>query len=163
MRNLRRIVFAVLVAALFGGITTVVFAQTNPAPFDLSAGDFFMTSWPATNAAGTYPSNMAFHRSNTQDPGLGIEMTADFADVYNKTSGSRINGLDDSGISFVNIGSSGNIGAAAAAINTVGRANVGVTFTCQLLAQGDGSPVPREYAIRLQYRVGAAGTWTDAP
>lgn len=81
-----------------------------------------MTTWPAASAAGTYPSNMAFHRSTTQDPGLGIEMTTNYTDVYNKVSGSRISGLGDNGISFVNTGSSGNIGAAVAAINTIGRA-----------------------------------------
>lgn len=163
MRNLRRIGFAVLIAALFGSISAVVFAQTSPTPFDLSTGDFSMAAWPAASASSTYPPNMAFHRSGTQDPGLGIEMTADYVDLYNKTSGSRINGLGDNGISFVNTGTSGNIGAAVAAMNTTGRANIGVTFTCQLLTQGDGSPTPREYAVRLQYRVGAGGTWTDVP
>ncbi len=164
MKNLQRIGFAsLIIIALFASAVSKSSAQSNPTPFDLSTGNFSMTSWPAASSAATYPANMVFQRTGTQDPGLGVDMTSDYVGAYNGGIGSRINGLDDNGIAFLNIGTAGNIGAAVAGINTLNRATVRVTFTCQLLAQGDGSPTPREYAIRLQYRLGIGGTWTDAP
>lgn len=163
MKNLRHAGALLTAFVLLCGAFLTVRAQTNPTPFDLTTGNFSFAAWPAASTAGTFPANMAFHRSATQDPGLAIDMTTDYVGTYNGTSGARINGLDANGVSFVNTSSSGNIGAAVAAVNTLGRANVKVTFTCQLLAQGDGNPTPREYAIRLQYRVGTTGTWTDAP
>lgn len=84
-------------------------------------------------------------------------MTADYTAAYNLGSGTRINGLGSSGISFVNTGTSGNLGAAVVGLNTTGRNNMQVSWTSELLAQTDGN---RVYAIRLQYRVGA-GSWTD--
>lgn len=163
MKNLQRAGRLLTAFVLLCSAFLTAGAQTNPTPFDLTTGDFSFTAWPAASTAGTYPANMAFHRSATQDPGLAIDMTTDYVGSYSGTSGARINGLDANGVSFVNTSSNGNIGAAVAAINTIGRANIKVTFTCQLLAQGDGNPTPREYAIRLQYRVGTTGTWTDAP
>ncbi|MBS1537133.1 MAG: T9SS type A sorting domain-containing protein [Bacteroidetes bacterium] len=143
-----------------------LFAQSNPATaWDLSTGNYSLIAYPATSAAGTYPPNMVFHVSNTADPGLTTATTGDWTAVYNLTSGSRINGLDDQGIAMGNTssGTNGFTGAAVLSLNSTGRANIQVSFTCQLLAQGDGNPTPRTSAFRLQYRTSIAAAWGDVP
>lgn len=164
MRNARTILFGLF---CFFTCSTLVNAQTNPSPFDLSSGDYSLNTWAATSPAGTYPTSMLFHRTangSSLDPGLAVEFTTDYVLAYNLTSGVRINGLDDQGLSFVNTGSStnGQVGGVVLALNCSGRSNVQVSWLGGLLAQGDGNP-PREYAIRLQYRIGTSAAWIDVP
>jgi hypothetical protein len=150
--------FTTLIVALFA-YSLKSYGQTLPGVFDLSSGDYSLTSWAASSPAGTYPSNMFFHRSGTQDPGLLVEMTTDYTAAYNLTTGARINGMEADGFTFVNTGTSGNIGAAVLGINTTGRTGIQVSWIGSLHTQGDNA-IPRVYAIRLQYKVGA-GSWTD--
>lgn len=130
--------------------------QSDPTPFDLSSGDYSFTEWAATNPAGTYPPNMIFHRSNVQDPQLADPMTTDYTGAYNLTSGTRINGLGVDGFSFLNTATNGNLGAAVLALNTTGRVNIQVSWTGGTVATG-----AREYRIRLQYRIGTSGSFSD--
>lgn len=150
---LMRVVPTVLV---FGVLAGPLFGQTNPTPFTLSSGTYTLTAWDAANPAGTYPPNMIFHRSNVQDPQLMDEMVADYTGAYNLSSGTRINGLGIDGFSFLNTSTNGNLGAAVLALNTTGRVNIQVTWTGGTVATG-----AREYRIRLQYRIGTTGTFTD--
>lgn len=132
---------------------------TYPTPFDLSLGDYSFTSWASSNSAQTYPPNMRFHRTNTQDPRLTTEMTTNYTLAYNLTSGSRINGLGADGFSFINTSTNGNLGAAVLAINTTNRTNIRVTWTGGFVKiLGTTS---REYHIILQYRVGDVGTFQN--
>lgn len=135
-------------------------AQTNPTPFNLSSGDYSFTNWPSTSPAGTYPPNMRFHRGPTQDPTLTAEPNADYTDVYNATAGTRMNGLGADGFSWRNTGTAGNLGAAVLALNTIGVSNVFVSWTGGTVAV---DATTREYRIRLQYRVGTSGPFTDVP
>ena len=79
---------------------------------------------------------------------------------YTLTSRSRINGEGINGVSFVNTNNQniggGYLGAANLLLNTVGQSNVCVTWT-------GGTLVPNNinYAIRLQYRVGGSGAFSD--
>lgn len=132
-------------------------AQTAPAPFALAGGDYTFTEWAATAAPGTYPASMRLHRGPVPDPGLADEPNADYTGAYGLTSGTRINGLGADGLAFANT-TGGDLGAAVVAVNTAGLANVRVAWTGGTVAVGT-----RPYAIRLQYRVGASGPFTDAP
>lgn len=134
-------------------------AGTLPATHALCSGPYIFNEWAATEAAGTYPANMMFHRFNAQDPSITANDTANYTGAYNATSGTRINGLGVDGISFVNTGTAGNLGAAVVGLNTIGRTNILVDFTCGTLAQADQN---RVYNIRLQYRIGN-GPWTNVP
>jgi hypothetical protein len=157
-------------------------AQTNPAPFDLSAGSYSFTEWSIEAVAGTYPANMVFHF--TTDPtGNNYSPlapgTQDFDCGYGLSARPRVNGLDDLGISMVSTGSgqyndcvSGSnsnqrfMGAAVLALNTTGRTNVQVTWTGGTLTVGDGggstgSGIPRIFAFELQYRIGTEGDFID--
>ena len=133
-------------------------AQTNPALFDLSTGDYTFAAWPETAPAGTYPASMRFVRGGGQDPSLAAEPTADYVGAYNVTSGTRIHALGADGIEFANTGTSGDLGAAVLALNTTGLSNVRVSYACGTVATGT-----RTYAITLQYRVGTAGAFQAVP
>ena len=133
-------------------------AQTAPAPFALSGGDYTFLAWEATAPAGTYPASMRLHRGPGQDPALAAEPTADYTAGYALTSGTRINGLGVDGLSFANTGTNGDLGAAVVAVRTTGLSNVRVAWTGGTVAVGT-----RPYAIRLQYRAGTSGAFADAP
>lgn len=71
-----------------------------------------------------------------------------------------MNGLGTNGFSWRNTGSpAGGLGAAVLALNTTGLSNIRVSWT--------GGTVDiqneRQYRIRLQYRVGTSGSFTDVP
>jgi hypothetical protein len=132
---------------------------TLPNPHTLCSGPYLFNQWAPTEAAGTYPLNMIFHRFNSQDPNLNAIDTTNYVGAYNLTSGTRINGLGNDGISFLNTGTAGNLGAAVVALDASGRSNIVVAFTCGTLSQTDNN---RVYNIRLQYKIGN-GSWTDVP
>jgi hypothetical protein len=132
---------------------------TYPTPFDLSTGNYAFTEWSSTNPAGTYPTSMIFHRSSTQDPLLSTEMTTNYTLAYNLTSGSRINGLGTNGVSFVNTGTNGNLGAAVLALNTINRTNIQVTWTGGFVKIA--GTTSREYRIILQYKIGDSGNFQN--
>jgi len=133
-----------------------------PQPHNLGLGSFTFGEWANTEVAGTYPANMIFEQVGSADPTLGVEMDSYWVLAYNISSRSRINGQGTNGISFINTGDkvalpdSGFVGSAIVALSTVGRSNVTVSFT-----SGTILPNFRTYALRLQYRIGAAGPFTD--
>lgn len=145
---------ALIMLALFG--FSMANAQTLPSPFDLSSGSYSLNSFDPATPAGSYPTSMIFHRTATQDPGYAVEMTTNYTAAYNLTGGARINGMGVDGISFLNTSSSGNIGAAVLGLNTLNRNSIVVSWKGGVIAQQ-----PRIYAIRLQYKIGAAGTFAD--
>lgn len=132
---------------------------TNPSLHNLSTGTYSFTSWANTSTSSTYPNNMIFWRTGTQDPSLSSSANSNWTGAYNLTSGARINGQGASGISFVNTGSSGNLGMAVVGLNASNRKDISVSWTAGTLALADGN---RVYGIRLQYKIGS-GTWTDVP
>jgi hypothetical protein len=151
---MKRLLFLSLLFISISGLTV---AQTNPALFDLSTGSYTFNTWSAASTAGTYPANMIFHRTGTQDPLLATAMTSDYIGAYNFASGTRITGLGDLGFSFTNTGTTGNLGAAEVGLNSTGRQNIQVSFTAGTVVAT--SPF-RIYKIRLQYKIGT-GAWTD--
>lgn len=156
-------------------LTNLCFAQTLPSTFDLSTGSYTFTSWTATEPAGTYPNNMIFHYvpSNQTTP-FTNEGNLNYDCAYNKTSRPRINGKGSDGFSFIttsssqyndcNSGTASNrfMGAAVLGLKTISRSNIQVTWTGGTVTVGDGTP-PRVWTIRLQYRVGNSGNYTDLP
>ncbi|MES2731146.1 MAG: CotH kinase family protein [Bacteroidota bacterium] len=128
-----------------------------PSPFDLSQGEYTFTEWSAQQPATSFPANMAFQRTSSQDPIWSTDETTNYTSTYNLTSGSRINGLGTDGFSFINTGTNGHLGAAVLALNTTGRTNIRVGWT-----GGTVTPNTRIYSIRLQYKVGNSA-WTNIP
>lgn len=143
--------------------SSYIFAQSNPTPFDLSTGDYSLTSWDATNAPGSYPPNMIFHVFNRTDNNLqpdNAQVIGNYTGAYNSTSGTRINGLGVDGFAFLNTSNPGNLGAAGLAINTTNRINIRVSWKAGTLASTFTGF--RYYSIMLQYRVGTTGVWQTA-
>ncbi|MCX6154900.1 MAG: immunoglobulin domain-containing protein [Candidatus Kapabacteria bacterium] len=146
---------------------TFAYAQTSPAAYNLAGGDYSLTAWDATfNPAGTYPPSMRFHVMNTLDPTLTYNTTGDYVAAYNLSSATRIKGLGTSGFSFLGTSTkiTGSVndflGAAVLSLNTSGRVNVVVNWTAGYVPLASASGY-REFHLRLQYRVGTAGNFTD--
>ncbi len=150
-------------------LSSVLFAQTNPSPFDLSSGNYSFSQWDATNAAGTFPPSMRLHMYSTTSTltvveplVLNYEMNSDWDAAYNIASGARFIGSGVDGLSYLNTSSSFYsptrfAGAAVVGLNTTNRVNIRVSWT-----GGTVVPQTRFYAIVLQYRVGTTDAWTTA-
>jgi hypothetical protein len=155
-------------------------AQTNPAPFDLSTGNYTFTEWADTSAAGTYPPNMMFHTDTVIEAPV-FNALNDWTCPYNLSSRARINGENSGGISFTNTGNAQSdlcstggtttikkfLGAAVVALNTLNRENIQVSWTGSMLSNftyGSGTNTQtRFYQIQLQYAVGANSAFIDVP
>ncbi len=134
----------------------------RPVPFALWQGEYRFDALPAATPPGTYPPAMVFLQSPTRDPDLTATFETPWTLPYNLTSRSRLNGLDGRGLSFLNTGNAqdapgaGYLGTALLALNTEGVQRVQVTWT-----GGTVTPNSRPNALRLQYRVGDTGPFTD--
>jgi hypothetical protein len=170
-------IYVFIISGLVAALTAN--AQTNPAAFDLSAGDFSFTEWAADTEAGIFPANMAFHfMRDVGDPQYNrlANGSQDFNCGYNLTGRPRVNGLGEEGVSFISTGNgqfndcvSGSasvqryMGAAVVALNTSGRMNVEVSWTGGTLTVGSGgsAEIPRIFSIEVQYRIGTEGEFID--
>ncbi len=139
-------------------IQSITQAQTNPAAFDLSTGNFSFTTQTASSS--TYPTNM--RGWNTGGSTITTaHSTASSADISLTGSANAttigIGNLGGSGFNFLSSGGSATIGAIAVAINTTGRASVLVSW----LAADQTAGSSRQTNLTLQYRVGTSGTFTN--
>jgi len=168
----------ILAIAFILANATIAFSQSNPDAFNLGSDSYDFVEWDSTSLPGTYPPNMIFHVFENSDPNLETEPTGDWVCAYDIDSRSRINGLGTAGLAFANTGNiqdtqercgngpddvGGFVGTAVVSLNTLNRQEITINFTAGLITQGLGVPVPREYGLRLQYRVGAGGAWISAP
>lgn len=147
--------FILAVIGMFCLLGTSSAQLSYPSPVVLANGNYTFTEWANTNAAGTYPANMIFQKTATQDPGYLVEPTVNYTAAYNLSSGARFIGKGNDGISMINTSSSGFNGAIILALNTTNRVNINVSWLTKLMAIG-----ARNYGFALQYKVGSNGTWT---
>lgn len=128
-------------------------AQTLPERHILEESSYIFSYWSSESGAASYPLNMMFHTANSMDPDLNDEMTGDWTLPYNLTSGSRLTGMNDHGISFLNTSvkndNSGYLGAAVVGLNTKGCKNIRIDWTGRTI-----TPNERVYSIALQYKTG---------
>jgi hypothetical protein len=142
-----------------------------PAAFNISQGNFVFDRWNSNEPEYSYPANMIFVQSDKSDPGLNNDLSHpyfiphddyhadDAATVgfpYNNISRTRISGLGADGIAFINTGRDRDLGGAIVALNTTGQSGASINFTTGTLIRNE-----RIYSIRLQYRVGTTGGFTD--
>lgn len=145
----------------------------NPEPFVLADAEdgYAFTEWSSEEPEYNFPPNMSFQQTRMTDPGLDDDMTDPYhvpeSDIasgdaqflgfpYKLSSRTRMNGLGERGVSFINTGRGRDLGAAVLALDTRGVSAATIRFTA-----GTELPNSRHYAIRLQYRVGLTGTWAD--
>lgn len=154
-------------------------SQTQPVPYALSGGSFSFTSWDSLAIAGTYPAHMIFQYVPSNRIGVFYNDSAtDFSCAYNLSKRPRVIGYMSKGIGFVTTSSSQYndcnsgtadhrfMGAALLALNSTNRSNIRVQFKSETLIPGDGNgtpATPRIWNLRLQYRNGTSGDFTDVP
>lgn len=171
---MKRILFVFTMVFYFG--LWAVGQATLPALHDLGAGNYSLTEWASSNSAGSYPTSMVFHYvPSNQTTAFVVEGNLNYDCAYDKTSRPRINGKNSDGFSFATTSSSQYnnclsgtassrfMGAAVLGLNTIGQDDISVTFTAGTVVAGDGNPAPREWRVRLQYRIGSTGNYTDVP
>ncbi len=142
-----------------------------PEAFNLDEGNYGFSYWDEDNPELTYPDNMLFLQSDTDDPGLRYPLLYPYyiehddyhandsetiGYPYNNTGRSRINGLNGDGISFINTGRGRDLGGALLAINTTGQEHINLKWTGGTILQNN-----RVYGIQLQYRIGKEGEFSD--
>lgn len=145
----------------------------NPPAYRLANGPYRFEYWDANQPERTYPPNMIFQQSSKNDPLLADPMThpyhvppgevhGDDANSigfpYRLTRRTRLNGLGDQGISFINTGRGRDLGGAVLAIDTRGLYGITVSWKA-----GTVTPNSRTYGIRLQYRLGPDQPFDDVP
>lgn len=128
------------------------------------------TEWSTNAPEGTHPANMAFVYFNSTAPRSGVDhILSDTiggftSGRFDYTNRSRINGLNEEGVAFINTGGDaehegypfGKLGGLLLALNTIGQNSIYVNWT-----GGTVLPNSRDYAIRLQYRVGDLLSFSD--
>jgi hypothetical protein len=170
-----RIVLSLIGCALF----QEVIAQTQPEAFVLQNGAYFFHEWSSDRPAGSYPPNLVFQQyAADATPKFDDEPVTDWLCSYNIATRSRITGLGENGVGFINTSDTqdseercgngtdtrgGKVGIAVLALDTRGREQVEVEWKARLISQGAGLPTPREYRLTAQYRVDSTGEWKDLP
>jgi hypothetical protein len=158
-----------------------VFAQTSPAPFDLSSGTYTFTNWDSLSPALTYPTNLMFHTLGNQNPDESTPANGDWACSYDTLNQCWIKGKGTEGIAFRNTGSSQipacmangtgtsiYVGDATVALNTTACENITVSWIGRMLnsfnfVNTPPNQVSRFYGIACQYRIGTTGAFTNVP
>jgi len=148
----------------------------NPIAYRLFDGEYSFTEWDSTQPEGEFPISAVFQQSRTSDPGLTAPMMdpyfipfnsetdneyhADDQDkigqVYALTGRTRLEGLGEEGIAFINTGRNRDLGAMVVALDTRGVHHISLDFSAATLDPGS-----RVYSLALQYRVGIAAEWHD--
>jgi hypothetical protein len=134
--------------------------------YNLTDRYYLFTEWDENEPAGTYPESMVFVYMNESDPSLSSEVLGVTSGAYDLDSRTRINGLGEDGISFINTSSpDGNpgypgsqLGGAILSLDTQNSENIQVSWKA-----GTVLPNSRVYHLRLQYRIGNEGEFTDVP
>lgn len=145
------------------------YVLVHPEAHSLATGDFTFGAWSSNNPAGAFPGNMLFLQSDQNDPPINTPLlyayhipladasaTNDASFPYAATARTRLNGLEDDGISFINTGRGRDLGGTLLALDTRNITNAPVSWLGGTILTN-----ARIYAIRLQYRVGMTGPFLD--
>lgn len=140
----------------------------HPAAHALASQPYQFGSWDADEPEFAYPEHGLFVQSEINDPGAADPLPRAYsvgtdhveADSggfpYNNVQRTRINGLGQDGISFINTGRGRDLGGFVVALDTTGVHGALVGFDVQTRAVNF-----RQYAIRLQCRAGTDGEFAD--
>jgi len=135
-----------------------------PEAYPLAQDDFSFGEWDAATPELQYPPHMLFLQSDTDDPDADYPLNyayyiapddyhADDAESigfpYQLTGRSRLNGLGQDGISFINTGRGRDLGGALVVLNTIGVDAASLSWLAGTLLKNK-----REYGLQVQYRVG---------
>lgn len=150
-----------LIIAVFSSDTNIV---CGPSPHMLEQCAFTFTEWDSEASSGSTPDHVQFVYFDEDDPSDSAQIAGFTNGVYNLSSRTRIVGLDDQGVGFINTSNAqGNPGYPG---NRLGGmiVNLNTENLNQAFVQWVGGtlePNSRVYHIKLQYRLGTSGPWTD--
>lgn len=135
-------------------------AQTNPTPHNLSASDYTFTGF-SNGTTTTYPAGMQGWRHGSGDVTFNnrLNTASGDRDLDNNSTAANTNSIKNElsdGLSFLNSGSNG-IGSIVVAVDASNRENLQVSFKAEDIRGGS----TRQNALRLQYRIGTSGNFTD--
>ncbi|MFN6946946.1 MAG: CotH kinase family protein, partial [Cytophagaceae bacterium] len=137
----------------------------QPEAHILHASDYLFDTWYASEEVASYPASMKFFQSDKVDPELGSNYPHPYILPYNLTSRTRIEGLGEDGIAFINTGTQNDLfvntdgrdlGSAVLSLNTVDVDEAYVSFLASTML-----PNSRVYGIRLQYRIDEESEFQD--
>nr|WP_255400693.1 CotH kinase family protein [Siphonobacter sp. SORGH_AS_0500] len=77
--------------------------KVTPTPYALAQCDYRMESWSSSATAGTYPPHMQFVHMSTEDPTLVATVADTVLGLYNHTSRTRLNGLNENGFPLLTL------------------------------------------------------------
>lgn len=150
-------------------VATTFRVLVYPSPYPLGNGPFAFNDWDADTPERVFPDHMLFLQSDRSDTELDTPLLYpyfiphdDYAAgdtvgfPYNNASRTRINGLGEDGISFINTGRARDLGGALVALDTRGMHDLTVGWLAETLLQNS-----RVYGLRLQYRVGIDDAFSD--
>ncbi|MCC5930550.1 MAG: CotH kinase family protein [Cyclobacteriaceae bacterium] len=138
-----------------------------PKPHLLAKENFYFDYWDPDAPEMSFPEYMIFLQSDLNDPDIDDSLrhaysipeseyaAADLENVgfpYRNTSRTRINGLEDEGIAFINTGRGRDLGGALLALNTEGLQEIQAEWLAATLLKNS-----RIYGLSLQYRLGYTG------
>jgi hypothetical protein len=150
-------------------IESFLYLLVYPEAAVFKGSDFIFDFWSPNEPEGSFPDQMLFVQSNTDDPDietfLGFAYTIPIDDYaegdsqnigfpYRNENRTRINGLGANGISFINTGRGRDLGAAILALNTTGLDSVSLAWQASTIRVNS-----RVYRITLQYRIGLNYPW----
>lgn len=142
-----------------------------PPAHPMKEGSFEFTSWDEDAPEGAYPSHMIFLQSNLDDPmidapllfaykvGTDAPVSENIGFPYRNQSRTRINGLGNDGISFINTGRGRDLGGALVSLDTRDINEASLSFLA-----GTITPNSRTYNLIVQYRLvedGTFGQWIN--
>jgi hypothetical protein len=145
------------------------YVTVYPEAIDVSDQNFKFNFWSPDQPQGAFPDHMIFMQSQQDDPSLSTDMCYAYhipADDYDKDdeanigfpyrnqSRTRINGLNENGISFINTGRGRDVGAAVLALSTLNMDELYLNWEASTLSANS-----RVYYIRLQYRTDIEDAW----
>jgi hypothetical protein len=144
-----------------------------PEAFRLAENNFTFSNWNPNAPEMTFPDNMLFLQSDKNDPMVADPLdfayhipddeyadddAANYGFPYRNSRRTRLNGLGEDGIAFINTGRGRDLGGALVALNTSGLDEIQAQWLAGTLLQNE-----RNYGLILQYRTGTTGNFTDLP
>ena len=129
-----------------------------PKAFPLASGNFAFTNWDLNSPEMNFPEHMLFLQSDKNDPDDNDpleyayfipenEYADDDSDIvgfpYKTTKRTRLNGLNDGGISFINTGRGRDLGGALLALNTAGVSEIQAKWLAGTILQNS-----RRYGLK---------------
>jgi hypothetical protein len=129
----------------------------TPLAFNMKDCFYKFSEWSSESSPGAFPKAMKFVYMDSTEPTMNASITDATFGAYNLSSRTRVNGLGPKGVSFINTGNiEGNfgfpgtkLGGLILAINTEGVQEMKLNWIGRTI-----EPNERNYAIRIQYRIG---------